>query len=241
MFQLISQIMNCETCTAQNCFILKYVKPEWLTKISENKHVMLFKKGQIIFYEANLVMGLFFIKEGKVKIFFTREHKDQIIRLANTGDILGHRGLGGDDRYPISAIALEESQICFLPKRIMLEQLQNNSSFSYQFTMFYASELMKSEQRWHSLSRTGLRERVINAILMSVNAFHDDIIEGDVINMHLTRKEIGEIASTSPEQVSREFTWLKEEGLIDIIGRKKIIIKDYNKFKNFSTTLIHIH
>ncbi|PCJ24783.1 MAG: hypothetical protein COA97_08980 [Flavobacteriales bacterium] len=224
--------MNCELCNAKNCFINNYVSLKFIEKINENKFIINFKQGQYIFSETNYVTGLFFIKKGKVKIFFTRENKDQIIRLANTGDILGHRGFGNNNHYPISAITLIDSNICFIPKKLLIELLQNNPALSYQFTMFYANELMQSEQYWHSLSRTGLRERVINAVLMVFHSFYDSIKDGDVIDLYITRKEIGDIASTSPEQVCREFAWYNEQGIIEILGRRKIIIKDYERLIN---------
>lgn len=221
--------IKCELCKASDCFMKKYAESNLFTQINENKNVIKFRKGQYIFYESNFVEGLFFIKNGKVKIFYTREGQDQIIRLANTGKILGHRGIGGNNIYPISAIALEDSFICFLPKKILEQQLKNNATLSYQFTMFYASELMQSEKRWHSFSRTGLREKVIGALVMIIHSFHNEVKNGDLIDLYLTRKEIGDIVLSSAEQISREFTWLKEQEIIDVIGRKKIIIKDYDK------------
>ncbi|MBL1232538.1 MAG: Crp/Fnr family transcriptional regulator [Vicingaceae bacterium] len=229
---VINDTTNCELCEATNCFIKNHVDTIFSPKI---KNVIRFKKGQYIFYENNFVTGLFFIKNGKVKIFFALENQNQIIRLAKDGDVIGHRGLGGK-KYPISAIAIEDSFICFLPKKILDEQLQNNAALSYQFTMFYAKELMQSEARWHSLSRTGLREKVIDALLMIIHAFYDSIKDGDTIDLHLTRKEIGDIVLTSPEQISREFTWLKEQGMIGTLGHKKIIIKDYNRLVSIVST-----
>ena len=74
---VINDTTNCELCEATNCFIKNHVDTIFSPKI---KNVIRFKKGQYIFYENNFVTGLFFIKNGKVKIFFALENQNQIIR-----------------------------------------------------------------------------------------------------------------------------------------------------------------
>ena len=69
---------------------------------------VIFKKGQFVFQEGGNPVGIYFINSGKIKISHAgTEGKDQIVRLAKEGDILGYRALLSNERYNSSAIALE--------------------------------------------------------------------------------------------------------------------------------------
>jgi CRP/FNR family transcriptional regulator, anaerobic regulatory protein len=137
--------MNCGSCKSLKCLIINHVKPENLANFDDSKTVSLFKKGQFIFKEGALVKGLYFVREGKIKVFFTQESKEHLVREANNGEILGHRGLGGNDLYPISARALEDSLVCFFSQSRLMQLLQHNPLLAYHITLFFADELDHSE------------------------------------------------------------------------------------------------
>jgi CRP/FNR family transcriptional regulator len=67
---------------------------------------------------------LFCVHSGKIKLSRTGdEGKEQIVRLAGEGDVIGYRALLSNDRYQSSAIALEDAAICFIPRQIFRNRL----------------------------------------------------------------------------------------------------------------------
>ena len=104
-----------------------------LNKFSEEKAGNFYKKGQVIFYEGNRGHGLFCIFKGKVKVHkLGDEGKEQIVRFAKEGDVLGYRSLLGDEPYNATATAIEECVICYVPKGRFLEVLESNHSLSFK-------------------------------------------------------------------------------------------------------------
>lgn len=144
--------MKCASCAARNCPIVKYVKPELLSNVSANKETFRYKKSELVFSEGNLVKGLYFIRQGTVKVFFTQHGENHQIRMATEGEVLGHRGLGGDERYPISAVVTEDAEVCFFAKARLLEILQANPPLAYNLTLFFARELEQSHLKLSSCS-----------------------------------------------------------------------------------------
>src|ERR1035437_9977893 len=103
----------CNECNNTICLIKQYCLPIWIKKIEQNKIQMEYKAGDYIFREGDRVHGIYFIKHGKVKVISTGiNNKDQIVRLAADGHILGHRGYAGEI-YPVSAVALSDITVCF--------------------------------------------------------------------------------------------------------------------------------
>src|SRR5690349_1808171 len=108
------------SCNLKDCFLCRFCIPEWKEVIARNKKTVLIKKGKTVFKEGEKVRGIFFLFSGVVKVHMPwGDQKELILRFARSGDILGHRGLGGSDHYLISATALEDSRVCFITNHFL--------------------------------------------------------------------------------------------------------------------------
>src|SRR6266498_785593 len=102
-------------CNLQTCSMCKNCKTEWLKAIDLNRKLIHFKKGEILFAEGEPVKGMYFIYTGLVKVHKKwNDNKELILRFAKQGAIAGHRGLGTDTIYPVSATALSATDVCFV-------------------------------------------------------------------------------------------------------------------------------
>src|SRR5688572_17127147 len=61
-----------------------------------------YKKGEIIFREGGYPTGIFFIKKGKVKKYKVVDEGEQIIYVANTGELVGYHAVLSEERFPDS-------------------------------------------------------------------------------------------------------------------------------------------
>ncbi len=175
-----------------------------------------------------MVNGLFIILEGTAKVFRTGINgKEQIVRFAKDGEVVGHRGFGTEESYPIGAVALEDILLCYFSKEHLQEALLSSAKLSYDMMLFYANELNRSESKVKTISQMTVRERVIDTLLYINRKFGTT---GGYLNLLLTRKEYADYAGTTEEQVIRTFSSLKKEGLIGARG-KKISILDVEGLK----------
>ena len=70
-----------------------------------------------------------------------------IIRFAKKGEIIGHRGLGDEIKYPVSCTALESTTICYIDLDFFKTTLRINTDFTINLLLFYAEELQRSERK----------------------------------------------------------------------------------------------
>ena len=182
-----------------------------------------YSKGQHIFREGDRVFGLFFIKEGRVKIVSSGfNNREQIARLATNGHIIGHRGYG-NELYPVSAIALDETYVCFVDNSTIYDAFMNNAKFTYELMLFYSTELRKAELRLRYLAQMTMREKIAGALLYMLDIFGEDEQDGS-LNVSLSRQELADLAGTTAEQVSRELTSFEKESIIAKHSRKLILL-----------------
>src|SRR6266700_172300 len=140
-------------CDLKTCFLCRHCEREWLPAVEAHRRNLYFKKGEIIFGEGETMEGMFFVIEGSVKVHKKwGADKELIVRFARAGDILGHRGLGNDTEYPVSATALEPVTVCFIDLDFFHASLKMNPAFLFQLMMFFAEELKVSERKMRDLA-----------------------------------------------------------------------------------------
>lgn len=189
-----------------------------MTAVTARKCFITCPANQYLFQEGQEVTGAYFIYKGEFKIVgTTTSGRQQIVRLATDGQILGHRGYG-DNFYPIGAISLVTSQVCYLDNDLLYEIFMNNPSVTYQVMRFYADELRKSELRTKFFGQMNTSEKIMYALIYASETF--GLSDDKFIRQPLSRLEYAEIAGTNAEQVSRTLSVLKKRGLIKLSGRR---------------------
>lgn len=222
------EIPPCENCTVRYKSIFCNLVLNELESLSEHKGCAFYKKEQIIFREDAYPHGLFCINKGKVKISkIGNDGKEQIVRLAREGDVIGYRALISGEAYTASAFALEETDICYIPKETFFQILEDNASLSMLLMKRLSTDLKAAEDKIINLAQKPVRERLAEALLFVKNVFG---LEDDqkTIKATLKREEIANIAGTSVESTIRTLSEFNKDKIIKI-ERKKIKILDFKR------------
>ena len=219
--------INCKSCINADCFVKRCSK-EWFQQVDHFKTQSHYKKNQNIIIEGSEVFGVFFIQKGKVKIFSTGLNgKEQIVRFATDGHILGHRGIGSDV-YPISAAAMEDSFICFIENDKLNEMFFANPQFAIELMMYYSRELRKLENRVKYIAQMNIREKTSEALLMLFETF--GINKYNELNVPFSRVDIASVTGSTRPQVTMQLTEFEKEGIIEKSG-KRIVLRNIKELQ----------
>jgi CRP-like cAMP-binding protein len=219
-------------CDLKSCFLCQRCLPEWLPAVQANRKSLLFKKGELIFREGEPVRGMYFVTSGTVKVHKKwGTEKELILRFARKGDIFGHRGLGQETDYPISATAIEPVSACFIDLDFFKASLKVNQDFMYGLLLFFADELQESERKMRNLAHMQVKGRVAQALLGLQEKF-GTTPEG-YIQLTLSRQDLASLVGATYETVFRIINELAQEEIILPDG-KNIIITDTVKLKNYT-------
>nr|WP_321409973.1 Crp/Fnr family transcriptional regulator [uncultured Carboxylicivirga sp.] len=219
---------NCNLCNNDQCLIHKHLKAKSLQPFLKIKNTFRCAKGQQFILEGAPVNGLYFVYDGCVKVYKnTANTESQIIRFSKEGEIVGHRGFGTNYVYDISASAVTDAVLCHFPTTELIEMLHKTPELMFDFMLFYADQLQKSEANAKRFAKMTVREKVINGLLFIKRKFGQT---DGYFNITLSRKDIADFAGTSQEQAIRMISALKKEGLLIAKG-KKLGIPDLPKFE----------
>jgi CRP-like cAMP-binding protein len=224
----------CETCPSRGKGIFCDLEKLALQGVSDHKVMNTYKKGHTLFFQGNPSFGLYCINQGKVKVSkIGSDGKESIIRIANPGDVLGHRSLFSDENYTATATALEDATICFVDKKYIFQLIKDQPSVALQLIQKLSKEMGAAEARGASMFQKNVRERLAELFLTLKKSY--GIQEGNRtrLDIKLTREEIASIVGTANETIIRFITEFKDEGLIEQEG-KTIFIKDEEKLLEFA-------
>ena len=154
---------KCSECRAK-CFISEYCSPKWISTIDLKKNQVWYKKGQYIFYENTMVFGVHFVTHGKVKLVIS-SRKEQIVRLASDGHVLGLGHWGNEDQlYTASAVALDDSLICFVKNEDFYDACIANPKLTLHLLKYISNDLCETQNHIAIISQLRTRERVAETL-----------------------------------------------------------------------------
>jgi CRP-like cAMP-binding protein len=216
-------------CNLHDCFLCQHCMAEWRPLIGLHKETRMIRKGRSVFLEGDPVEGIYFMYKGWVKVHKQWTHpKELIVRFAGAGDIIGHRGLGDKKNYPVSATALEDSIVCFVPEDFLESSLRANPTLTYRLMQFYSAELQKAERRMRDLVHMETKGRIAGALLEMNEKFGTNR-DGNV-SMPVSRQDIASYAGTTYETLFKLFNEMKKDKIITTSG-KFIKIKNETKLQ----------
>ncbi len=230
----------CNLCKGQYCAhkvsIFSVLTEQQLAKLTERITHKNYKKGQIIFFEGDVSDKLYVINKGKIKIFkYTREGKEQILYILSEGDFVGDLSLLKKDEFKFNAESLEDSNICVLTKDDFDGMIKENPEIALEILQVVYDRIVKLENLIQSLSTKDIEARVAGLLLNFAKDF--GVYRGDVIELELplSREDIANYIGVTRETISRKLGSMQDQGVIELVGTKKIIINDIEELEYMAT------
>ena len=220
---------KCEQCIVREFSSLKALTKDELINMSNCKTATSVKKGNALFREGENVNGVYCVKDGVCKMTkLSANGKDQIVKLSQKGELLGQRSLISDEPANLSAIAVEDMQVCFIPKSEILSYFNKNNNFSMALMKSVCDDLKDADDTLVNLAQKNVKERLAQTLIYLQEKF--GVLSDNSLKLQLSREEIASIIGTATESCIRLLSEFKKEGIIELQG-KKITILDKAKLK----------
>ncbi|NCT94875.1 MAG: Crp/Fnr family transcriptional regulator [Chitinophagaceae bacterium] len=218
--QFTHNSLTCQSCAQRFNSVFCKAREEYVNAINEQKICNTYKKGQTLFNEGAYPFGVYCVNNGKIKLSHLGDDgKEQIIRLLKAGDVLGYRALLSGDRYSASAVALEDTQVCFIPKELFVNVLKNDAGLAFEMMKLLSDELHKAEVKLTHLAQKPIRERLAETLLFIKETYGFEA-DGITLNVQLSREEIANLVGTATESTIRLLSEFKKDGIVELEGKK---------------------
>ena len=230
----MSKKHQCSTCNSKLCVskvpIFSALNQEDLQEILKLTQHPVYKKGDILCNEGDTLATLFIVNEGIIKLSkFNVDGKEQILNLIGEGEIFGEYHLFSDfEPYNFTATAIRKAKICTLSKEHMDFLLDKHPSISRKIFSEISKKLIRTENLAQNLSSVNTDAKVAYVLMSFADQYGSTI--GDIIRFELpvNREVMANYAGVTRETMSRKLSALEKEGVIETVGNKVIIIKNYD-------------
>lgn len=215
---------SCAQCASRGDSIFCALKNKELLEIDFEKGLNYYERNQKIFQEGTRPLGLYCIYNGKVKVYKSGFNgKEQIIRLAKEGDVLGYQSLISGENYIASAETLVESTLCFIPRSFFFGLLHKNEDLLLQVMQLLSHDLKMAENKVATLSQKPVRERVAETLLLLKETYG---LEDDhtTLSVTLPREDLANITGTATETLIRILSEFRVHHIIELKGKKIMIL-----------------
>lgn len=224
--------VKCEQCIVRELSSLKALNKEELLRMAECKSSYEVKKGDPLFEEGEMLNGIYCVKDGVAKMSkLSANGKDQIVKLVKKGELLGQRSLISEEAANLSAVAIEDMQVCFIPKAEVLKFFNENNQFSLNMMKSVCSDLREADDHMVDMAQKTVKQRLAHTLLHLEKDFGNN--EDGSLKIQLSREEIAGMIGTATESCIRLLSEFNKEGLIELSG-KKIILVNKNMLQKMS-------
>ena len=186
-----------------------------------------YKKGEILLYEGEVRNDLVIVNKGQVKAFKnTIDGKEQILYIFSEGDFFGEKNLLRDQPSNYAVEALEETHVCIIHKDDFQNLVKQYPDIGLKIMEVLCQRLDRLENTVENMGTRTVSARISSVLLEFAEKFGKESPQGIIIDLPLSREGIANYIGLTRETVSRKMSSMQDEGLIEMIGNKKILLLD---------------
>ena len=183
-----------------------------LKRIVAERKSRQFKKNQVIYYDGDKGNGLYIILSGKIKTMkLAEDGRELMTGIYAIDDYLGVNAMLANEPYADTATALEDSQLCLIPKEQLDELINQYPDVAREFISILANDVRDKEEQLLHLAYNSVRKRMAESLLR-LNK------QGGPEGFKISREDLAAMTGMATETVSRTLTDFKDEGLIEKKG-----------------------
>jgi CRP/FNR family transcriptional regulator len=181
--------------------------------------------GQAIFEESEAADYVYNVSNGDVCLYkLLADGRRQITGFLRPGDFLG---LVKQDVYAYGAEAIDDVVLCCMRVIDLERLLRELPAVRDRLLDMSRDEMAAAQEQMLLLGRKSAREKVLSFLLLRAQYDYDlDEAEAAVLDLPMSRNDIGDYLGLTIETVSRTFTALKEEGLIELPTAQHVVLPD---------------
>ena len=177
------------------------------------------RKRDSLFWPGDPFTALYAIGLGTFKtVVLTEDGREQVTGYHMAGEIVGLDGIG-NDRYVCQAVALEDSEVRVLLFDQLAELAHDVTALRHNLYRFISNEICRSQNMMLLLGSMRAEERLALFLLNLAQRYQTRGYSSCEFVLRMTREEIASYLGLKLETVSRLFSRLHEEGLIQVQGR----------------------
>jgi len=184
--------------------------------------------GEHIYRTGDGFTSIFAVRSGSIKTYLLDDDGvEQVTGFYLPGEILGFDGIG-NNTHGCNVVSMETSTVCEIPFERIEELSLQIPVLQRHFFQLMSQQIESDHQMMMTLSKKNAEGRVATLLVSLSNRFSRRNLSAKSLRLPMSRMDIGNFLGLTIETVSRTFSRLQKEGIINVDGRE-IHINDNEK------------
>jgi CRP/FNR family transcriptional regulator len=206
----------------ENAEYFRSVSPEHRRALAEKCTTQEYARRDCLFLEGRKGKHVYVLESGIVQLLKTSaDGREIVIKTVGPGEVFAEVVLFEQDRYPVTAVALQKSRAHKLPRNAFIELLEDER-FRNDFIGGLMNRLRYLANRIVYLRAHDVQERFFRFL-------EEQYGKKERYTIPMSKKDIAAAIDTTPETLSRLLFRLEQEGQIAWRGKDLIMRKDFWK------------
>lgn len=219
---------SCEQCLVRNRAICSALDGNEIGALNAIGRHRTLSPGESLIWEGDDSLLVANVMEGVLKLSTgTEDGREQIVGMVFPSDFIG-RPFGATTSHGVTA--LTEAKVCVFNRRDFDAFAREHPALEHKLLQRTLAELDRTRRWMLLLGRKSASEKVASFLLEMADrtatpgcetlALPDEIR----LDLPVSRQQIADVLGLTIETVSRQFTRLKTDGVIDLPSRRQVII-----------------
>ena len=221
---------NCSICKLMNkCISHELTVNKEFEEIINNKRPLEVKES--LFTVDDTCKSIYIVKAGSFRSYITNtEGLDQTVRFYFPGDLIGLDAFSHNHLCTTTVDALETSAVCELPLPKLLILCARYPLIFSELLHMLSDEIIADHHHMILLGQTSSVIK-LSIFLMLISVKYGELgYSANEFILNMGREGVGNYLRMNAQTISRAFTKLSDDNIIDVKGRS-IIIKNQAKLK----------
>ncbi len=215
--QPVTTCPNCKLSELCLPFGLQQNEVAELSRIVKNKRPL--QTDELLYWQGHACESLYAIKSGSFRSFITNSGGiEQTMGFYLPGELMGLDSLQ-HGRFTCSTVALETASVCELPLTHLNELCAKIPSLQTQLIRILGKEIVSDHDKIILLGHRSAKERMATFILMLSYRYTAIGFSSTQFNLSMRRQDIANFLGLTIETVSRQLTFLSQQGVITVKQR----------------------
>src|SRR5688500_15816873 len=181
--------------------------------------------GHVLFTTGEACRGLYIVESGQVRIYRTSpEGKEQVLHVEGAGRPVAELPLLDGGPYPASAVALEETRLVFLPLADFEHVYRTHPDIAQAIIRNLGRRLRHLVHVTETLAFRDVAARLALLLVGDAERAGRQTPDGIELTLDRTQEELSIEIGAARESVSRALKQLRRQGLIEPLGRDRLLI-----------------
>jgi CRP/FNR family transcriptional regulator len=211
---------HCAACNVRESCLATGVDADTMRDLELMVHHRIrVKKRDSLYRPGEPFASIYAVRLGTFKtVLLAEDGREQVTGYHMAGDILGLDGIG-EGRHACQAVALEDSAVCVIQLMQLDELAHRVPRMQRNLYRMIGRDIGHARKMMFMLGSTRAEERLASFLLNLAQRYQVRGYSPNEFMLRMTREETASYLGLKLETVSRLFSRLQEEGLLQVEGR----------------------